>query len=77
MSAGGVLVGEELVHGGDLGVVAGEGEFGQVPVVLDGAQQRVMVVGDVLTKWRGPLGSMMTSRVLRQGETGRRRFVER
>ena len=30
--------GEEFVHRADLGVVAGEGELGQVPRVLDGAQ---------------------------------------
>ena len=48
------LVAEELVHGGDLGVVAGEGELGQVPGVLDGAEQRVVVVGGVADEVTGP-----------------------
>jgi hypothetical protein len=51
-------MGQEFAHGLDLGVVAAEAQFGQVPGVFDGAQQRAMAVrhGTVLTKCRGPLG---------------------
>src|SRR5437764_10660762 len=38
----GCLVAQEFVHGADLGVVAGEGELGQVPGVLDGPQHGVV-----------------------------------
>src|SRR5690242_6284335 len=47
---------EELVHRGDLGVVAGEGEFGEAPGVLDGPQHRVVVVGDVADEVVRPAG---------------------
>src|SRR5690349_14633919 len=50
------LVGEEFVHGADLGVVAGEGEFGQAPRVLDGPQHGVVVVGDVADEVVWPAG---------------------
>jgi hypothetical protein len=43
----GASVGQELVHGADLSVVTGEAQLAQAPCVLDGAQQRVVVVGDV------------------------------
>src|SRR6266581_9483219 len=50
------LVGEEFVHRGDLGVVAGEGELGQAPRVLDGPQHRVVVVGDIADEVTRPAG---------------------
>src|SRR6185437_7084612 len=50
------LAGEEFVHRGDLGVVAGEGEFGQAPGVLDGPQHGVVVVGDVADEVAWPAG---------------------
>src|ERR1700751_463961 len=50
------LAGEEFVHRGDLGVVAGEGELGQAPGVLDGPQHRVVVVGDVADEVTRPAG---------------------
>src|SRR5207302_9984811 len=40
----------------DLGVVAGEGELGQAPGVLDGPQHRVVVVGDVADEVTLPAG---------------------
>src|SRR5439155_17883158 len=50
------LAGEEFVHRGDLGVVAGEGELGQAPGVLDGPQHGVVVVGDVADEVAWPAG---------------------
>src|SRR5205807_616855 len=50
------LVAQEFVHGADLGVVAGEGELGQVPGVLDGPQRGVVVVGGAAYEVTRPAG---------------------
>src|SRR5437763_975443 len=52
----GCLVTQEFVHGADLGVVAGEGELGQAPGILDGPQHGVVGVGGAADEVTRPAG---------------------